>query len=491
MNKVIAVINQLEFSSYASQPWRDFANTYEALCHKLNFIKEIYTLTPQTFTQKAHITTYDILKEMQAYIHEPTIIVYVDAQAPFLDIELLKKMIQTTQQYHSQYHFAEGYPLGLCAQIIHSSILGDLTILAQEHQDAFLYKTNKYTFFFELLRSKLNDFDIETTLSPIDLREKRIELSYDNKNNAKIAEQFVKAGIFDATTLLANIAKLDQLKVGLPNYYPIQITANCPQECHYCPAPTLPNFNTNKMMDIALYKKILEKIVAFSGEAIIGLSLLGEPALHPEIASFIEITLAHPSLRLHIETSGIGWSQSARETLAQSASPRLSLILSLDSLDRREYETMRGEKFEEAIDFFHFMLENPALKERFWVQRVRLEAQEAGLQAFYHQIKEKHEQIIIQKYHNYAGLLPSQNDINIKPLTRSGCWALQREMSIYLDGSVHLCRVDVSKKHDLGRIPENSLEEIWQKQQEFYRSHLMHDYPMICANCEEYYIYTF
>lgn len=491
MNNVVAVIDKTHFSSYATKSWLHYDNTYTAILDKISFIKKIYTLAPDgNLPIEKNPSLYNIIKTIDKAIEDRnTHVVYIDAQAPFLDVPLLKTMIETSHTYRSQYHFADGYPKGLTAQIIHASILESLAELAQESYTDELY--NKHNFFFELMRAKLNDFDIETTLSPVDLRERRIELVYDSKNNSVISQKFLDAGIIDVASLLNNLEVVDSLNIGVPAYYNFQISSNCPQICTYCPQPQLNNFNTNKNMKLDLFQKTLESIVNFSGEAVIGLSLLGEPALHPNLTEFIDAVLKNPTLKLHIETSGIGWKLKDIENLAKQASPRVSLILSLDALNEKEYKIMRGEHFKEALEFFHNILKLPDLKKRLWVQRVRLNSVEDGLQQFYYEAKKSHSQLIIQKYHNYSNMLPKQEDVDLSPLIRRGCWALQREMSIYIDGSVHLCRVDVQSKHKIGTIHEHSLEELWGRIKRFHIAHINKTYPSLCEHCEEYYIYTF
>ncbi|NIZ46631.1 spiro-SPASM protein [Entomospira nematocerorum] len=487
----IAIIDKREFSSYAQSPWYKYSNTLEAVREKLSFVDSIYTLgySDADLLIPQESSLHEIISVIHQMITEPCWIIYADAQAPLCDSHLLQEMIETSKKYHVQYHFAEGYPKGWSFPIIDSRILPLLLPLAMSslipHQDA------SSNFFFEIMRPNLNDFDIETTLSPKDLRLLRIDLRRNNKSNNTICHKFYDNGLTTTEALMEQSSQLVTLSMGLPAYYNFQISSDCPQKCLYCPYPTMKTFNNHYMIDVSSFTLLLDKIVAFSGEAIIGLSLLGEPSLHPEFPHIMKSVLAHPSLKLHIETSGIGWKEESLTTLTELDPTRFSLIVSLDGHNSHEYKQVRGDQFSEVQQFIDKILQIESLKNSIWIQRMRINELEDGLQLFYQTMKKRHPQLIIQKYHDYAGTLDKNLQIDLSPIHRHPCWALKREISIYPDGTIHLCRVDIYAQHILGNIYHNTLEEIWHNIQEIFLQHANHIYPPICQNCEEYYIYTF
>ncbi|NIZ40892.1 spiro-SPASM protein [Entomospira entomophila] len=487
----IAIIDKREFSSYAQSPWGKHTTTLDAVREKLSFVDDVYTLGYENadIILSKESSLHDMISAIQQSINDECWIIYADAQAPLFDSQLLQDMLKTSQKYRVQYHFAEGYPKGWSFPIIDSRILPLLLPLTVN--SAVRYQDASSNFFFEIMRPKLNDFDVETSLSPKDFRLLRIDLRRNNKSNNAICHTFHNNQIITMQDLLVHAEELTQLSMALPAYYNFQISGNCPQKCLYCPYPRLNSFNNGKMLDISTFQSLLEKIVAFSGEAVIGLSLLGEPSLHPDLSKIIQLVLSHPSLTLHIETSGIGWQEESIHTLSMLDSKRLSLIVSLDGLNSHEYLQIRGNQFQEVQQFIDKLIQIPHLKDSLWIQRIRINELEDGLQQFYLTMKERHPQLIIQKYHDYAKTLEQNLQIDLSPIHRHPCWALKREVSIYPDGIVHLCRVDIHAEHVLGNVYHDSLEDIWHRIQEIFLQHANHTYPTICQNCDEYYIYTF
>jgi spiro-SPASM protein len=491
MMRRIAIVDTTRTSSHAQKPWMHYANSAEAVVAKLAFADKIYTLGTDegSLIVPKSATILEIIQILIDTISEPALLIYADANAPFLDPDLLQKMLENMSKHQLQYHFAEGYPHGFSAQIIHSSILPDLLQLAQSHP---LKKLESIpNFFFELMRPALNNFDIEVELSPIDLRDRRLDLRYTTKHNAVVAQRFLDAGITDLHMLYSNIAQLDDLDFGVPSYYNFQLTTQCPQACSYCVHPKLASFNSNIQLDLETFVLALERIVEFSGEATIGLSLLGEPALHPQLSQFMHAVYAHPSLKLHIETSGIGWQPEAIDFIHQHAGDRLSIVISQDSFNSKEYQKNRGEGFLDAIHFGRTLLDNKNTSQSVWVQRLRTSALEPGLQAFYTEAKKAQMQIIIQKYHSYAGALPEDRIVELSPSVRRSCWALKREISIFIGGEVRICRLDAKNAVPVGNFYKDSIASLWSGIQAIHQKHLEANYPEICKNCDEYYIYNF
>jgi len=71
-----------------------------------------------------------------------------------------------------------------------------------------------------------------------------------------------------------------------------------------------------------------------------------------------------------------------------------------------------------------------------------------------------------------------------------------RDMPILINGDVPVCRENLSaikgeKKDILGNVFADSLENIWQNGDKYYKEQCMKKYEGICAGCDEYYTYNF
>jgi len=100
-------------------------------------------------------------------------------------------------------------------------------------------------------------------------------------------------------------------------------------------------------------------------------------------------------------------------------------------------------------------------------------------------------EVIIQKYDYFAGFLPQKRAGDISPLIRQPCWHLQRDMVVLLDGTVPLCKEDISRTKVLGNVFSEDIAAIWQRAQGRYMEHSQREYSGICKDCDEYYTFNF
>ncbi len=487
---ILAVIDTRWDTSYAKQSWQNYTRTRDAVQEKIQSEVQKYTFLGPNEEIQADLATkseeiYAALKNAGADFDA---ILYVYADEPFLDAQLTKKMLENHIKYFADFSFAEGYPQGLTPMIVSTRIFDDLIELAktQPNVNSLMRKRN---FFFETIKKDLNRFSIETQISPVDVRALRIALNYQNKNNSEICNKILSSGAKDADAILETVQNRPDLLWGIPAYYNIQISSNCPQKCSYCPYSTYENFNKNIFMSMDNFQRILSRAHQLSDQAVISLSYMGEPSSHQDFPAMMRAVLEKPNFSLHIETSGLGWNEEAWTTILSLDRDRISLIISLDSQKEALYKKVRGEGFQEAMAFINRALAE--FKDNTWIQSVRQKSLESELESFYRHFQELNAQTIIQKYNNFCDTLPNEKSVNIAPLKRHVCWALQREISIQVNGNVNLCASDLAGKEPLGNAFRDDLKDIWARMNEYRMKHTRGEYPKICQNCDEYYIFNF
>ncbi|MBL8965450.1 MAG: spiro-SPASM protein, partial [Spirochaetaceae bacterium] len=438
-------------------------------------------------------------------------LVLLRADEPFLDRALAAKMLANFRRYRADYSFADGFPLGLAAEILHPRALPALRLLADRHP-----LEPERGWLFALVQKDINSFDIETEISPKDLRDLRLALACDTKRNFLLVERLLAAGVADAETALAVIPERLELQRTLPAFVQVQVAGGCPQACALCPYPLVGGevLARRDFMPTRRYAALMEAVAAFSGDAVIDLSLWGEPSLHPDLEGLVEATLSHPGLCLIVETSGIGWKPATLERLAarwgsaaaqgegRAVSPRLHWVVSLDASDPELYARLRGPGFEEAHATAELLL--GLFPRSAHVQTLRAVDNEAALEDFWRGWKKRTDNVIVQKYSTFAGLLPPRKVTDLSPLTRRPCWHLKRDLAILLDGTVPLFRDCARNEIVLGKLfPEGPadgaadgaadggaeaigqrLAEAWAAGESHHRLHIEGDYPPPCADCD-------
>jgi spiro-SPASM protein len=446
---------------------------------------------------------------------------YAWADSPFLDPLLTAAIAERHLKYAAEYSYADGWPYGFSPEILSPGTAGILAKIAGEDKNPVERDS-----IFAVLQKDINAFDIETEISPEDLRSHRLNLSADSKRNLLLLTRFFAAagGVPSAADAGGIIAGKPEILRTLPAFYPVQVAGGCPQSCAICPWPDLgaragtPVTERKDFLDPAEFEALLDRIVLFSGDGVIDISLWGETALHPQKMELIRTVLSRPELALVVETCGVGWKEEELEaaaSLAASAAsgptalrppglPPLSWIISLDTADPRRYRELRGPGFAEAAGNAKKLL--GLFPKDAYVQAVRTAGDEDDIEKFYRSWKEAAPSgagnIIIQKYDDFCGARQKKQASDLSPVERQPCWHLMRDLPILLDGTVPCCREDLSvfagvKDKILGNAFSDSLDTIWSRGEKFYVQQCAlsgpkkPEYQGCCAVCDEYYTYNF
>jgi len=495
--KNIAVINGLDLSGYAEKILAGGKSSIERV---FNYAKNIPDTEDIIFLSRKKYSGHTPVKYISDTITNGNEflsaivrlskgydnIFYFYADCPFLDSRITDDMYKDHTKYFSEYTFADGYPYGITPEIIKTDILPNLIKLLGDSKEKITR-----SFFFDIIKKDINAFDIETVIAPQDLRLLRISLSADSRRNFLLTERIAEKGGTNAAAISKIVQAHGDILRTLPAYISIQIVEGCMQLCTYCPYSLSLEGKTGKKdeMSLEMISTVINKVKMFSDDAVIDLSLWGEPALHSRIDEVIALISAVPGLKVVIETSGIGWKEGIFKKIKDKTDKSPTWIVSLDAVEESTYQAIRGTGFKEAIANTEKLLK--LFNSNVYVQAVRMKENEEELEKFYRYWKKKLDNIIIQKYDNFCATLPDRKVTDLSPLKRFPCWHLKRDLYVLMDGSVPFCREDISRNHILGNIINEPLEDIWERGGKYYEQHLSKNYPEMCLKCDEYYTYNF
>jgi spiro-SPASM protein len=447
---------------------------------------------PQKKTRREFWTVDSILEALAEAGEGMDAVALVWADQPFLDPALAERMLESYRRYRAEYCFADGYPIGLAIEILAPRIIPALRSLCSS-----LAPEPARDSLFSVIQKDINSFDIETAISPLDLRDLRLTLACDSKRDSLLVERLMEAGVCDEASALKIISERLDLLRTLPAFVQVQVAGGCPQACALCPYPRVGGDILGRLdfMEKSRFVSILDQVEALSGDAVIDISLWGEPSRHPEIGALMDEVLSRPGFSLIIETSGIGWDRALVGSLALRYPERLNWIVSLDAWSPELYSTLRGPGYAEAVSFAEFLID--LFPRGAYVQCVRAKENEAELEAFWRGWKKKTENVIVQKYSTFVGFLPERRVSDLSPLVRRPCWHLKRDLAIGIDGTIFLCRECVRGEVLLGQaFAEGGLRAAWEAGEAFHTAHVEaslrpgSSYPPPCAVCDEYYTYN-
>jgi len=477
----------------------------------VEIVQESQTWTKQKLLEK--------ISELQSGFD---LVYFSFADCPFIDPVIAGNMVQRHLKYAAEYSYADGFPFGLAPEILSPGTAGILAKIIGKDSSAVTSAeaSIERDFLFSVIQKDINAFDIETEISTIDLSSHRLNLQADTRRNYLLLKNFIAESgnkIPSASETEKIVIDKPEILRTLPIFYPIQVYGGCPQSCKICPYSSVINtINCKDFMETEKFELLLDKITAFSGDAVIDLSLWGELSQHPEKMKLIEAVIKRRELSLIIETSGLCWKSEELEKCAQLTNeqlairneqcfssdkyllPPVSWIVSLDTADSGKYQELRGNGFAEANECAKKLF--TLFPEDTYVQAVRFKGSEEDTEKFYRYWKDAapngEKNIIIQKYDDFCGFLEKKQASDISPIIRQCCWHIMRDMPILINGTVPLCKEDISilkgeKNRILGNVFTDSLEDIWKKGEMYYKEHCEKNYKKPCTDCDEYYTYNF
>lgn len=440
------------------------------------------------------VSAYNILSECSKEKNICSDVFLYPLDAPFIDVEESLTLYKRHIKYSAEYSFADGFPQFLLPQILS---IGLCEILSRFAKDELCEVS--HNFLFELIKKDINSYDIETLVSPEDVRILKLSFIVDSKRALMLCKNFF--GI-NTKNYFEMINSSPLMLKTLPRYYMIEI---CPNRC-YTPIYRPPVVKDAKIMSVEDFNIIIEKISSFSNDAVVSLSLYGDPLEHPQFVEIVKKSLSYNNISLLIETHGNkkeGQDKleaikdvSLASPMRASLTPPLYWITAIDATRWETYSKVYNVKEEEAKLLLKTAYETAEKATAIfgstsYVQIVRMLENEDDLEGFYRNWKERGVDVIIQKYNHFCKALPDRRVADLSPIKRMPCRHINREMCINYNGDVLLCYQDIANKNILGNVLREEMNEIWQRFDAPCVEQANLKFGGLCELCDEYYTYNF
>ncbi|MCP4130657.1 MAG: spiro-SPASM protein [bacterium] len=473
----IDIINSVHFSvppSYTGKLLEDkqYANKYfiREKDDDVNFWKEVFSKTGAQHIAK----------------------IFIDS--PFLDQSIIKEMAELHLKYLAEFTFSENLPAGIGCEII-----------SKELVDAIPDIEEKSLPLGQVVRSNINQFDIELYYKDPDIREKRLSFRSKEPRDKHIMEKIVQAeNSFPAYSSLKDIIENNPalLYIG-PSYLEIELTGSCDLDCIYCYRKNLQE--PHGEMEPGLFKKIVENMRSFNLPYTIAFGGSGEPFMHSSFYEILNLAAAESLVeQVIIETNGLYIDSNYTTFIQKEQNSKIKTIININGLNNETYTALHGADFFEKVCNNILSLKavdapressahDSAAETRFYIQIMKINETEPFLDKYY-DFWEKHTiPVILQKQNTFLGLIEDRRYSDLTPLERGPCWHLQRDMYITAGGAVSFCKQDVDSLRTQGNINAQTIEEIWAKKQEFFIKDFNSEYSISpdCKNCDEWYTFNF
>ncbi len=403
----------------------------------------------------------------------------IPADAPLLREDLSRQIWQTHRQHKADYTFADCYPLGLAPEAVSTFALQGIAALEQAEE------LPDRQGLFSCLLHHVNHFDVETLLSPIDLRTWRITFFDDCPRNRLLISRFLERAQWSLDRFLSEVARDRVSQRTLPAYWKMQWTNAVAQ----VPAYSDPRFYSTTRVDLPLedLRRMLERVGRWMGGGVLLPGFWGEVALYPHAVAALRSAL-ELGFELVVETSGLGWTSEVLNELGRLKG-KITWIVEADAWEPQLYRQLRGEGFEVMRQTAQTLRD--MFSGRVYLQTTRCDLTEDHVENFYIQVKEEGYKPLVVGYNDMAGRLPNRRTVDLSPWKRHPCWHLQRGLHSLADGRVVSCHQYPQGEVYWGNLLEEDPAAVWERGTGWMLAHQEERYPEECRSCHEYFQFVF
>lgn len=402
-----------------------------------------------------------------------TVIVF-NAANPFYDKNFINEMFLRHRNFMADYTYGVGYPDGLLPVILSFECLKQLKSIS-ENSEIDVVECKDYL--FQLLSKDINSFDVETFISRVDLRIKRISIGNSDSGESALTSSLVEMlGLhisYDDLTefLFEHSEKLFSVIYGMF----IDITGNETTSATYVPH----NSATTDFMDSNKIEKIAQEITEVNSKMRVVIGNKCEPMLHPDFVTIVNAFLAK-GIKVIVETFG----NTLPENLTEIANfANVTFVFKIDAQNESTYRIVhpRG-NYKTAIDNYNKVKD---LGFTVYFQIVRTVETEHDIEKL---LKDKQPDILIKKYSSYCNALPDKKVVDLSPLERFECYHLRRELYLDCNLNAYYCMYSDKK---IGSAADESIAELMSKLKNAYVSHAAGEIQDFCRQCDDYYTFNF
>lgn len=426
------------------------------------------------------------LKEL-AFQEKADHVFLVYRDSPLLDTEICKKIIELHLENAAEYSFADNCPDGLSLEALSKEFLEEIVKSASKEPELASRSL------FHNLDADINQFYVEVYLPEEDISLRRLQFRMNSRRNTDLIRAFLtEGGPGTGFSTIVNLLKdKPEILFQFPRYVEVEITGRTNGKYALGPGST---GREDTDMSFEDFEKIVKELAEMSDDVILSLGLYGEPLLHAKVCEMIQTALDAGIYSVILETDGIMLQGDLAEKISSFSPDKLQVIVKLDAVQEETYKKLTGRDLRPVMDSVeNFLGLNEQNRLRTFVQFVKSEDNLDELESFYRYWESKKAGVIIQKTNDLAGQLDLKRVSDLTPLDRIPCWHLQRDMVIFANGDVPVCKQDYKAEKKTGNAFKDSLKDVRRAQLSFFLDNYLSVYKEnpLCSECDEWYTYNF
>jgi MoaA/NifB/PqqE/SkfB family radical SAM enzyme len=293
----------------------------------------------------------------------------------------------------------------------------------------------------------------------------------------------------------SDISKADRVSEAseFPKVILIDNCNACNLQCSMCDHKNMKRYRKVQLMDMGLYKKIIDEIAIENPEARVWQIFFGEPFLCRDMARRIQYAKDKGLKDVVLNSNGVMMTEERARTVIQAGLD--VMYVGIDAATANIYNQIRiGGNFRKAADnvlkYRDLLQIYGNGRQKLFVQFVVSDINEHEVEDFKAFWKKNGVNIKIRPKVSWAGLVDATNLQDNEKVLRKPCYWLMRTINICADGVVALCSVDVHCRVQCGDVKTQSIKEVWQGKLKEYRA--MHrevrfvELPEMCLECADW-----
>ena len=412
-------------------------------------------------------------------------VVRIYGDSPFIDADIVREMLEIHGKYCAEFTYSENVTSGLSCEIFSTELITSLPAT-----------DDKRLPLSQIIRSNINQFDVELYYKAPDLRDFRLSFrSSIPREKAVMEGLFARAGDFPKYKDLRNlILGNGDILYCAPSYLEVELTGRAECETIYSWRKGVSSLRGD--MEPVLFKKLISDMSGFGLPYSICLGGSGDPMLHTSFYECLEAARGESLVsRIFIETDGVKMDTAWCEYLSRVNDSRITMIIDMSGYNAESYETLHGKNNFELVKGNICAVRDIVgeKNERLYVQLMKIKETETLIDAYYDFWEAQKVNIILQKQNVFLGAIEDRRYYDLTPLDRCPCWHLQRDLFIMSDGRVGFCKQDINGSFSKWDAGTKSLSEIWALRAPIFINDFKGNRATQpdCALCDEWYTFNF
>ena len=267
----------------------------------------------------------------------------------------------------------------------------------------------------------------------------------------------------------------------------------CNLRCSMCDHKNMRQYRKIQLMDMGLYRRIIDEIAVENPGMRVWNIFFGEPFMCWDMAKRISYAKGKGLKDVVLNSNGVLMTK--KKALAVIEAGLDAIYVGIDAATEDTYSKIRvGGHFFKAVDnvlrYKDLLDRYGNANQQLFVQFVVSDINKHEVDDFVAFWKGHNINVKIRPKVSWAGLVEATNLSDNTEVTRKPCYWLMQTANICADGHVALCSVDVHCRVKCGNVKRDTIKKIWQGTLKEFRAMHKEDrfdqLPAMCRMCNDW-----